>query len=84
MKGLYAVLAGVAGLVASFGAVAQSFSAITSQDAANLLGSDATGSETGLYELAALVPVGLGVCMGIVIAFATYALVRKFLMRSRG
>ena len=40
--------------------------------------------DTGLYELAGLVPTGLGVCMGIVIAFSTYALVRKFLMRSRG
>ena len=84
MKRLYAVFAGVAGVVVSSGAMAQSFSAITSQNASNLLGSDTTGSETGLYELAALVPVGLGVCMGIVIAFATYALVRKFLMRSRG
>lgn len=46
-------------------------------------GRAATG-DTGLYELAALVPTGLGVCMGIVIAFSTYALVRKLLMRSRG
>ena len=82
-------VAAVAGAVA-LGAVggmqtasAQTFSAISATDVDNLLGVSTSGSETGIHELAILVPVGLAVCVAIAIAFAGYHLVRRLFMRAQ-
>ena len=54
---------------------------VTAAGISELLGSDTTDAETGIYEVASIVETGLVVILGIVIAVAGFMLVVRFVRR---
>lgn len=72
------IAVGVVGGLLPLSSLAQ-LTAPTSAGATAFFGVNTSGAETGVYEIAALVPLGIAVLVGIVIAFAAYMLVRRFI-----
>lgn len=73
------VAALVAAVMAPVYSASAQLTAPTSQALSGFFGSDTAGSETGVYEVSALVDTGIGVLVTIVLAFAGYMLVRRFI-----
>ena len=76
------VIAGVGAGMAVAGSAAAQFAATTAQNTSSLLGDDT--SNTGIYEIESIVPIGLGVAIAIVVAFVGFYMVRKLIMKVRG
>ena len=57
---------------------------VGSRGIASLIGSNTDGAETGLFEIAAIVPTALVVVLGVVIACAGMQLVARYIQRASG
>lgn len=66
------------------GATRQTCTTVGGTPAVPAVPGTAGSGQTGLYELAYLVPVGLAVCLSTAIGFAAYAFVRRFLHLASG
>ena len=82
LKRLFSMVVGFGAMIFAPMAFAQ-LSDLEAQNVDGLLGVATDGSESGIHELALVVPIGLGVCIVIALSFAGYHLVRRLFMRAQ-
>ena len=88
-KAWQSVVAVVATATAAAAAVvsqasAQTFESVESTGLSNLIGSDTSGSETGIYEIVSAQVLLAGAIVGMVVISAGFMLFRRWLRRATG